>query len=266
METFGNEPLFPQNYSDWPGIMPLLEHPSRVYATWVNGNENFYYAGDIAAFNDALRSFADAELDVYEVVLRPGPGLIDSWDGDHHFEFLWHVNVMGGIARHMTGEDKGDLVWRPDPTVSLYVTDESQLDALEIPDGITLLDVGDVSKRVRSALSSTDQTVRGWGAGVLARLNPYDETNLKAIIQLLDDEEDWVRSNAVSAIRIFGQKGRAGIPALERCAESGDPALAERAEETIQLIEAAEDASEDEARHQRLLDAISEFRESRPRS
>ena len=39
-EDFGNAPLNAANYTDWPGIMPVVNHPSRVYHWWVNGNES----------------------------------------------------------------------------------------------------------------------------------------------------------------------------------------------------------------------------------
>jgi len=262
IESFGNEPLFAANYRDWPGIMPLLEQPDRVYSTWVNGNENFYYSGSIDEFNDVMRKFAGADLKVHEVVLRPGPGIVNSWGNERRMEFSWHVNVRGGLSRHMTEEDKGDLVWSPHPTVSFYVTAETQLEELDIPEEITLLDLADVSKRVRLGLSSTDQTVRGWGAGVLARLDPYNETNLKAIVQLLDDDVDWVRLNAVSAIKVFGPKARVGVEALRRCLESDNARLRERAQQTLDEIDVADDTSDDEKRHQNLLKKITKFRES----
>jgi len=50
-EHFGNAALNEANFQDWPGIMPLVNHPSRVYHSWVNGNEHFYYRGDTPALN-----------------------------------------------------------------------------------------------------------------------------------------------------------------------------------------------------------------------
>ena len=59
--------------------MPVVNHTSRVYHTWVNGNEHFYYQGNLDALNDTLRKFAQ-EKAVREVVLRPGPGMTTSFD------------------------------------------------------------------------------------------------------------------------------------------------------------------------------------------
>jgi len=261
-EHYGNHPLAPGNYRDWPGIMPLLEQPDQVYSTWVNGTEDFYYSGNIDAFNDALSNFAAAELEVHEVVIRPGPGIVDSFRGERRTEFLWHVNVVGGISRRLTEADKGEFVWRPQPTISLYVTDESQLDELNIPEDITLLNVADVSKRTRAGLSSSDQRVRGWGAYKLARLDPYDETNLDAVIRLLDDDDDWVRLNAAGVIELFGPKAQVGADALKKCLESDNDELRGRAQKTLDQIDLADDNSKDEMRHQNLQKEITKFIES----
>src|SRR5262245_33840096 len=77
-EDFGNAPLSDANYTDWPGIMPVVNHAARVYHWWVNGNEEFYYEGDAAAVNETLKKFAEAKSGTREagvggeVVLRPG--------------------------------------------------------------------------------------------------------------------------------------------------------------------------------------------------
>src|SRR3954462_15108095 len=75
MEDFGNAPLHAANYTEWPGIVPVVNHPSRGYHWWVNGNEEFYYRGDAAALNEALAKFGEAGSAGREVVLRPGPGV-----------------------------------------------------------------------------------------------------------------------------------------------------------------------------------------------
>src|SRR5262245_65496417 len=72
-EQFGNDEISDVNYTGWPGIMPVINFEARIYRTWVNGNEHFYYRGDTAAANAALRKFAAIKADVREVVLRPGP-------------------------------------------------------------------------------------------------------------------------------------------------------------------------------------------------
>lgn len=60
-EDFGNKPLNAANFTDWPEIMPVVNHTSRVYHVWVNGNEYMYSAGDVAALNDTLQNLAAAK-------------------------------------------------------------------------------------------------------------------------------------------------------------------------------------------------------------
>src|SRR5437764_8147461 len=95
-EDFENAPLNAANYTDWPGIMPVVNHASRVYHWWVNGNEEFYYRGDVAALNDALAKFGEAGSPGREVVLRPGPGVTHSFDGKQQIEFGWDLHLIGG--------------------------------------------------------------------------------------------------------------------------------------------------------------------------
>ena len=45
-ETIGNEPFHDANFQDWPNIMPVINNQSRVYHTWVNGDERFYFDSD----------------------------------------------------------------------------------------------------------------------------------------------------------------------------------------------------------------------------
>ena len=72
MEGFGNEPIGSANYGDWPNIMAVINDTHRVYHTWVNGSEHFYFKGDTEALNAALKNFAAIKADRRTVVLRPG--------------------------------------------------------------------------------------------------------------------------------------------------------------------------------------------------
>ena len=87
-ENFGNDPLGDANYRNWPGIMPLVNHPCRVYHVWTNGNEFFHYQGNCTDVNDALRKLAASKFERREVLLRPGPGTTKSSHGKT-IPFLW---------------------------------------------------------------------------------------------------------------------------------------------------------------------------------
>ena len=199
-ENFGNAPLVAVNYREWKGVMPVVNHPSRVYHTWVNGNEHFYYQGDTDALDDALNKFAAIEADVREVVLRPGPGETKSFHGKK-ITYDWLLHIEGGITRR---EEKGTNIWDKHPTLSIFVGGGNvDLDALQIPEGVVVLEVADLTARYLEGLKSDNHTVRGYAAYFLAKVDPYNRENAAAVAELLDDEEIWVRSMAESALARF---------------------------------------------------------------
>lgn len=263
-EQLGNEPLSVANYAAWPGLEQVVNGKARLYYNWVNGNENFYYHGSMAELNAALKNFASADLKTHEVVLRPGPGKTQSFQGDHQFTFHWHLQIFGGIAAHLTTRDQGDQVWNKHPRLTIHLGDEVDLAKLEVPKGVTLLDVETLSARARNGIKSTDQSVRGWSAGVLADIDAHSKDNLAAIEKLLTDDKDWVRLNAAGALPLFGAQAKSALPALKACLERPDKGLQERAAESIKTIEAAEPDEAAEQAHAEALAKIKQFIADRP--
>ncbi|MBC7785802.1 MAG: HEAT repeat domain-containing protein [Burkholderiales bacterium] len=261
-EHFGNAPLSAMNYKDWPGAAALINDPSRVYHIWVNGNEHFYYKSDTATLNEALKKFAAIETAKHEVLLRPGPGSAGSFDGKKQTAFDWSLHIVGGIAGSMSKLDKGDNVWNASPMLTVYVTANIRLDELQIPSGVTVLELADVAARCRMAMTSTEQEVRGWSAGHLAQLDPYDDQNLKAVIALLADKEPWVRGSAALVLPIFGKRAESAIPALQEAGKTADENLKKQIETAITKIQQSKDDSAAEMAHRESAKAISEFCQS----
>ena len=295
MEQFGNAPLPASNFNEWPGVMLLVNDPSRVYQVWVNGDDRCYYRGDTAALNAALEHFArvgtalnvavedfarfgtafDVALEdfaragtkVREVVIRPGPGRTTSFHGKP-VEFGWMLELVGGLARHQTTLDRGALVWSRHPRLEVYVGDDIRLDELRVPEGVKLLGLGELKRRNVEALGSTDPTVRGWGAGHLAHLDRYDERSASAIAKLLDDPDDWVRANAVSALAYLGARAKSALPALEGAREFSNGAYkkqyVERTAKAVEEIRGAKTDAVAERSHREVLRRIEEFLAARP--
>jgi len=258
-EDFGNGPLIELNYKDWPGIMPLVNDPSRVYHSWVNGSEHFYYRGDVAAVNNALTNLAGVAAGPHEVVLRPGPGITHSFNHGQEIRFDWMLHLMGGISRHETTLDQGTKVWPKSPRITIHVDGKLDLQSLQVPKGVTLVSVDELSRRGREALASSDKTVRGWGAGELARLDPFNAENLSAIAKLLDDKDNWVRRNAAGALASFGKKAEPLLPTLREQLKTDDKQLQSQLEETIKKIEQAEDTTAAEREHRAIQEKIRKF-------
>jgi len=258
-ETIGNEPLNALNYADWPGLMPLINHPSRVYQQWVNGHEWFYYDGDTDALNDCLAKFAQVGAKVHEVLLRPGPPAETKTFGGDAVKYRWQMELMGGISKGLTTEHLGEKIWSPYPMLTVYVTDPAALSQLRIPKGVKLLELADLKRRYTLGLASTENHVRGWGAGRLARLDRYDGESMKTVARLLDDEEWWVRLCAVGTLSTFGRKARPLIPRILKCADMDEKRLKEAITRTIKNIELSRDTTEEERLHQQRLKQIREF-------
>jgi len=258
-EDFGNKPLNEANFKDWSGVMPVVNHPSRVYHVWVNGNEQCYYQGDVAALNDTLRKFAGVQTEARDVVLRPGPGEVSSFDGSRKTQFSWHLQMFGGISRYLLNLEAGKKVWSDHPVLTVYTGGAIDLDKVEIPKGVTLLSVSEVKKRTLEGLKSKDKTVRGWGAGVLASLDAYDPASRDALAALLSDPDNWVRLNAVHSLPTFGKMAQTTLPLIRRNLETDDKSLKEAAEQSIQKIEQAPAAPDLERQHREQLEKIDRF-------
>jgi hypothetical protein len=259
MEDFGSAPLNGANYERWPGVMPTVNHPSRVYHWWVNGNEKFFYEGDTAALNDILRRFAEIGTERRVVVLRPGPGETKSFDQSKTVRFHWSLHLLGGIAGHLATLPQGEKVWSKHPVLSVFVDDAMDLDRLEVPKGVTLVPLAELKQANREALKSANQTVRGWGAGVLAELDHRDPDSLKAITALLQDPYDWVKLNAAGVLPLFGEPARSALPALRELRDAKDENLRRRVQQSIDRIEQARPDPAADRDYRQTLDRVERF-------
>lgn len=136
-ETRGDKPLSALNYTEWKGIMPIVNDRSRVYEMWINGNERLYYKGDTAALNAALAAFAKVEVKNHIVVLRPGPAVQNAFD-QTAFPYAWELHVIGGIARRYATDNLEDLDRQKDPVLTIVIGGNIDLNKIEFPKGLTL--------------------------------------------------------------------------------------------------------------------------------
>lgn len=262
IETFGNKPLFENNFSDWPNAMPVINDTHRVYHRWVNGDENFHFRGNTEALNLALKSFAQVKAEKRLVILRPAPGRVSSFGGEQKFVFNWQLHLLGGIAEHMSRLDQGGNVWDPNPELIIYVGGDIILDRIEIPKSVEVLQLADLKARYEKSLRSTDETVRGWTCGRIASLDPYDATSMQKIAEMLNDESDWVKLNAASALRGFT------IHAVEaerllRLVETENVKLKDRVESTVKKLQETKTSTEERDAHAKILSEIATFIEAR---
>jgi hypothetical protein len=241
VETCGNEPINEINYRDWPGIMPVINHTTRVRHTWTNGNEHFYYRGDTEALNDALQKFAKLAVDVREVILLPKPT-------DYNMPCNWLLHIQGGVSRH---DEKETNVFDKYPTLSVYV-DNNSIDParIRVPKGVVLTELVDLRQRYLQGLASTDPTVRGYAADFLAGVDSWNNQSASPIAALIEDKDDWVRAMAASSLIRFGRNAEPALPILRRLVQDSDERTRERLREAISKIENAKDKTAPEEKRQ----------------
>lgn len=259
-QHFGNRPLNEFSYQQWKSIMPVINHESRVYHTWVNGNEHFYYSGSTKALNDILQKFAALDVDVREVVLRPGPKKVMTFNKKEQIGYNCLLHIQGGISRH---EEEGTNVFDKYPTMTVFVDDGNiTLERIKIPPDVTLIELADLRGRYLKGLESKNRSVRGYTAFFLAGVDVYNGSNVFAITKLLEDEDMWVRLMAANSLSRFGRKAEPALPTLKKGLKDSNERIRNRFRETIEKIETAKDTTEAEQKHNRILKKISQFRKS----
>jgi len=257
-ESVGNKPLHEANYRDWAGIMPVINHKSRVYHIWVNGNERFYYRGDTRAANVALKLFAAAAAERHEVILRPGPAETKTFQ-DVRIPYDWDLHLEGGIVRaHHERHPSG--IWDKHPTITIYVGGGNvDVEKLRIPAGVSVVQVTDLRARYRKGLESDDKTVRGHAAHRLAEVDAGNASNAAPIAKLLEDEDDWVRLMAAGALAKFGRAAVPTLPTLRGGLQDDSERIRKKYRETIDSIEGAEDDPAAAKQRQEMLAKIGTF-------
>ena len=247
-ETIGNKAINAANYKDWPEIMAVINNESRVYRSWVNGDERFYYETKPDQMNQLLVDFVKLK-GKKEVLIVPQADEVETFDKKQSFQYNCQLHLVGGIAKMMAAKPKGDIYWPPHPRLTIYVTPTTDLKALAIPPkDVELVTLEEIKARYKTGLDSTDKSVRGWAIGFLVSADPFDGAMLKVVSDLTVDSDDWVALNALSNIGKFGPKVKDHLPRLKEIAKSPIKANAERAKKLIPEVEAAS-----------TKDAMSEF-------
>jgi len=123
---------------------------------------------------------------------------------------------MSGIARHFTLEEKGSNIWDKHPTLRVFVGGKIDLKKLQIPEGVTVIELADLRQRYLKGLESDDRQVRGDAAYLLAQVDSHNKETVAAIEKLLDEKEKWVRDMAARALAILRKKSESVKEGEER--------------------------------------------------
>jgi len=202
----GNKPQSPENYKRWPGLVDVVNQPSRQRLVWCNGAESLSYAGDTDALNATLKLFAKVKCPRHPVVFRPGP-LYDRYD--------WELYIVEGIARASIEHRKLQLVRDLDPTLVVYVSDKLNLDSVVIPAGVEVQQISDLRSRYVRAQQIGDDRVKSEAAAFLKTL---DED---PVLESLGKDEYRELEKRIEA---FVQRMSGGQDPAEPCVGDGDSA------------------------------------------
>ena len=154
-ESFGPAGEQISRSGDWPrGVEDVLRHPSRVYWNWVNGNEHAYYDGDIETVNELLGLFAQIDLALHQVVIRPGSPSARSFHGTPT-PYAVEFELPGGIYLHHIREYATTGLYSAIPRLIIHVDNAlaKQLDELKVPDNTSLQRT---AYRAKDALAQID--------------------------------------------------------------------------------------------------------------
>jgi hypothetical protein len=137
-ESFGNAPISPN--PDWPnGMEALIKSPGRLYSHWVNGNERFYYAGDVQTLNSFLKSFEKIKIPLHLVIVDEKWPTVKQPMGEV-VRFDWMLSVPSGIYRASIIKEKGTDANEQYPSIHIVAdSDRINFSHLIIPENLTMV-------------------------------------------------------------------------------------------------------------------------------
>ena len=149
--------------TDWPaGVADVLNSQKPVYAFFVNFQDNYYYSGDAAAFNDFMARYAELSGIPHTLVLHCGRGevkdrIADSADGQPSYAFDWYVFVVPPMIPD-GGLDKSSPYKRY-VTVNLYLGCNIQLSDIKVPGNVTVKPGKEIDQFIKKHEATFPNTV-----------------------------------------------------------------------------------------------------------
>ncbi|WP_442482747.1 hypothetical protein [Aeoliella sp. SH292] len=110
----------------WPaGMIKVVDHNSRIYSTWVNGGENFYFKANPRELRELVELFSEMRLRDHVITIKPGPLRTKSFHGEG---IVCNVTLehAGGLARAI--EQRRGSVETFEPALAIYVDPDASRD------------------------------------------------------------------------------------------------------------------------------------------
>jgi len=266
-ERLGDEPI--REEPEWPfGVVALANMGSRVlYRSVASGevrakDDEFFYRGATDELNQALARFVEVEAGRHEVILLPGAPEEAMWSEGEAVPYDWKLHVPGIYRRQEAQREEGTEVYSDFPNMTVHVGGRLELDGIEVPSGVTVLGMGDLTARYVAGLRSDDRRVRWNAAWMLRTVAPHADEALLPLIAALEDEDPQVRVAVAESLGSFGLKASAALPRLRDMAEEEGVAAGQRAA-PLEAVRRIKEADGEDGKHYRAeLARIESFRKS----
>jgi hypothetical protein len=244
-EGLGNSPLG-TGTGVAAALLDLANLKIRAYWREVNGDYHLFYRGDASAMNEALGKFALIATGPKEIIIRPGPGQTTTFQGEP-VAFDFELHIPGGLYAATLSKVKtkdGADVFGGHPRLILFIARPADLDALRIPAGLSVVDLGEQKRRYLESLdAATAKTgresvsVRGYSAFSLGELGPIGPEVVDPLLKLVDDKDPYTRACALSALGSLGASARLALPALIKSLDAAEGKRRPEIEAAISAIE-----------------------------
>lgn len=198
-ESFGNSPVSPQQ--DWPaGIEALIKSPGRIYSLWGNGDERFYYAGEVETLNDFLKLFGTIKTPVHLLIIDEQWNKVTPFNGSP-LRYDWMLRVPSALYRAHIIKEKGTDANEQYPSIYIAAySDRINFDYLIIPENIKMVWPKDRDKNKAPSGKEAIIAAQQWSKAMTA-WNKFATSYLEEIrTEEIDPSRQWVeiRSPALS--------------------------------------------------------------------
>ncbi len=134
--------------TNWPSGLANLRDSQR----WVHGycfgfaEDNFFYAGDTAAFSSFLTNFAALPIASHTLTLHRGPGMAKSpWNQGKGVRCDWMIHIMPAWRLPANGKPAAEvrriIVENPgfNVSVDLWLEGGVNFSEVKVPDNVTIM-------------------------------------------------------------------------------------------------------------------------------
>ncbi len=123
----------------WPaGMIEIVRHDSRVYSTWCNGNDNFYFKAAPDQIGQLVKLYCATRLRDHVIIIKKGKGEAKTFGGNK-IDYNVNLHDIGGIAFLMQRKGEAETC---EPTLTIFAdpaADQGFWKKITLPDSVVLM-------------------------------------------------------------------------------------------------------------------------------